>query len=223
MMMHVLLIEDADTAQADSLLTSLQEQGCEVHLAHTPQTAYEITQTEWPNFIVFNSLHSTYNLDSYQQAIDPVDLNVPYVILTDKNFSTNLMNPETTLTLITVGKPQQLAQGIKKATLQQKNRFLRLPGLILDGEKHQLLRNGQIFSLTPKEFKLLHLLASHYDQIVSRKTIMHEVWETDYLGDTRTLDVHVRWLREKIEENPSRPQRIVTIRGVGYRFVLTPD
>jgi DNA-binding winged helix-turn-helix (wHTH) protein len=221
MIMHVLLIENAGIAPDDSLQPGLQEQGYEVHLSDTPQTALEIMQTLWPNFIVFNALYSAYNLDSYQQVLDPIDLNLPYVIVADKNFSASMMNPETTL--ITVGKPQQLAQGIKKVTLPQKNRFLRLPGLILDGEKHQLLRNGQTYSLTPKEFKLLHLLASHQDQVVYRKTIMHEVWETDYLGDTRTLDVHIRWLREKIEDNPSRPRRIVTMRGMGYRFISIPD
>ena len=86
-----------------------------------------------------------------------------------------------------------------------------------------MLRQGQIYSLTPKEFKLLNLLVSSPDQIFSRKVIMQEVWETDYLGDTRTLDVHIRWIREKIEDNPSRPQRVITIRGVGYRFILNPE
>jgi two-component system phosphate regulon response regulator PhoB len=69
----------------------------------------------------------------------------------------------------------------------------------------------------------LYLLTSHPNQVLSRKTIMQEVWETDYLGDTRTLDVHIRWLREKIEDNPSRPQRLITIRGTGYRFILDPE
>jgi DNA-binding response OmpR family regulator len=55
-------------------------------------------------------------------------------------------------------------------------------------------------------------------EVLSRGTIMKEVWETDYLGDTRTLDVHIRWVREKLEDNPSRPQYIITVRGVGYRF-----
>jgi two-component system phosphate regulon response regulator PhoB len=86
-----------------------------------------------------------------------------------------------------------------------------------------VLHAGQAYSLTPKEFKLLYLLISNSDQILSRKTIMQEVWETDYLGDTRTLDVHIRWIREKIEKNPSRPQRLITIRGVGYRFVVNPE
>ena len=58
----------------------------------------------------------------------------------------------------------------------------------------------------------------HAGEIVSRKTLMHEIWDTDYLGDTRTLDVHMRWLREKIEDDPNHPKLLVTVRGEGYRL-----
>jgi DNA-binding response OmpR family regulator len=105
----------------------------------------------------------------------------------------------------------------------QKNRFIRLPNLILDCQRYQVLRNGQAYLLTPKEFKLLRLLIDNHDQVLSRKEIMQQVWETDYMGDTRTLDVHIRWLREKIEEEASHPRRLITIRGVGYRFVMNPE
>jgi DNA-binding response OmpR family regulator len=62
----------------------------------------------------------------------------------------------------------------------------------------------------------------HAGEVLNRGTIMKEVWETDYLGDTRTLDVHIRWLREKLEDDPSHPQYIVTVRGIGYRFSPEP-
>jgi len=72
--------------------------------------------------------------------------------------------------------------------------------------------------LPPKQCALLHLLLSNGDEIVTRQTIMRSVWETDYLEDTRTLDVHVRWLREKIEPDPSRPVHLLTVRGQGFRL-----
>lgn len=72
--------------------------------------------------------------------------------------------------------------------------------------------------LPPKQCALLHLLLTNGDAIVSRETIMRSVWETDYLKDTRTLDVHVRWLREKIEPDPSRPVHLLTVRGQGFRL-----
>ena len=91
---------------------------------------------------------------------------------------------------------------------------------MVDCEQLNVLCDSQTHSLTPKEFKLLHLLITHPNQVMSRKKIMQDVWDTDYMGDTRTLDVHIRWIREKIEVNPSRPQHLITIRGLGYRFMV---
>ena len=106
---------------------------------------------------------------------------------------------------------------------EQKDRFIRLPNLIIDCHYRRVLHKQQRHILTPKEFKLLHLLIDNHREVLSRKAIMQSVWETDYMGDTRTLDVHIRWLREKIEENPSRPKHLVTIRKMGYRFIMVPD
>ncbi len=218
--MHVLLIENSSLDQSESLLANLTEQGYEVSMSATPEAALETTKTLWPNLIVFNSANTLFNLASFQRTLNQTNLNVPYVVVGDKNLAAD---SDLETIVVAPGKPQQLNQGLKKAASNQKNRFVRAPGLTLDCYKHQMLRQGKIYNLTPKEFKLLYLLIGHQDQILSRRTIMQEVWETDYLGDTRTLDVHIRWLREKIEENPSRPQRLITIRGTGYRFVLNPE
>jgi two-component system phosphate regulon response regulator PhoB len=111
----------------------------------------------------------------------------------------------------------------KKPDHTQDNRFIQLPNLTVDCEKQQILREEVQFNLTPKEFQLLYLLIENANQVTSRKEIMLHVWDTEYLGDTRTLDVHVRWLREKIEKNPSRPRHLITVRGIGYQFISHPD
>lgn len=72
--------------------------------------------------------------------------------------------------------------------------------------------------IKPKEYDLLLYFSRHKGQVLSRELILEEVWGWDYFGDSRTVDVHVRWLREKIEEDPSQPLRIITIRRAGYRF-----
>lgn len=77
--------------------------------------------------------------------------------------------------------------------------------------------NGQ-YTMTPKQCVLLKLLMTKHGEVVERSKIMETVWETNYLEDTRTLDVHIRWLRERIEPNPSKPIYLKTVRGVGYRF-----
>lgn len=77
---------------------------------------------------------------------------------------------------------------------------------------------GQPLHLKPKEYQLLLFLAEHRGQMLSREFVLERVWGWDYIGDSRTVDVHVRWLRQKIEADPAKPERIVTVRGGGYRF-----
>jgi len=90
--------------------------------------------------------------------------------------------------------------------------------LRLDLDARQATRAGRPLSLRYKEFELLALLMSRAGDVVTRAELFDKVWGTDWLGDTRTLDVHVRWLREKIEEDPSHPVTLLTVRGVGYRL-----
>ena len=218
--MRVLLIEKDDLGQSKSLLSSLEEQKFEVVVADTPKAAAEKTQTLWPNLIVFNPVKSRSKLSNFQKAINKLNLNIPFVVVGDEDHSTTA---NTDTIFVASGDPQQLTVELKKAVAKQKDRFIRLPDLIVDCQRRQLLRNKKCYHLTPKGFKLLHLLIDHQNRDLSRKVIMKNVWETDYMGDTRTLDVHIRWLREKIEDNPSRPRRLITIRGVGYRFITHPD
>jgi DNA-binding response OmpR family regulator len=77
------------------------------------------------------------------------------------------------------------------------------------------------YHMTPKTTALLHFLMTHPDQVLSRSELMQHVWDTDFLEDTRTLDVHIRWLRERIEDDPSDPRLLTTVRGHGYRLRLT--
>ena len=92
-------------------------------------------------------------------------------------------------------------------------------GLIrIDSQQRLAWKSGEELRLRHREFDLLVLLVSKADTVVSRAEIFDRVWGTAWLGDTRTLDVHIRWLREKIEENPSKPRYLQTIRGIGYRY-----
>lgn len=114
--------------------------------------------------------------------------------------------------------PRKLMQRVRTALENKPPREIKVANLTLDTERRRLTRGSKTHSLTPKEFELLKLFMEHRDQIVTRKVLMKEVWNTEYLGDTRTLDVHIRWLREKIEEDPSEPKHLVTLRGEGYRL-----
>ncbi len=90
--------------------------------------------------------------------------------------------------------------------------------LQIDVERHAVSLSGAPIDLTPKEFDLLVFVMKNKNRVMSRDYLLEKVWGYDFAGDTRTVDVHIRWLRQKIEKDPANPQRLITVRGVGYKF-----
>jgi len=106
--------------------------------------------------------------------------------------------------------------GKKNADLAQEK--LSFENLVINQTRREVILNEDPLQLKPKEYELLLFLAEHKGQMLSREFILERVWGWDYIGDSRTVDVHVRWLRQKIEADPAKPERIITVRGGGYRF-----
>jgi two-component system OmpR family response regulator len=96
---------------------------------------------------------------------------------------------------------------------------VELAGLHLDLRGRQATKGGRDLALKPKEFDLVTFLARHPRQVFSREQLLDEVWGFEFAGTSRTVDVHVRWLRQKIEDDPGRPAHLLTVRGSGYKFV----
>lgn len=88
----------------------------------------------------------------------------------------------------------------------------------LDPDEHKVSIRGEMHKLPLKEFELLHILLANAGRVLSRDVLIDRVWGSDYVGDTKTLDVHIKRLRAKVEDNPAQPSRIVTIRGLGYKY-----
>ena len=112
-----------------------------------------------------------------------------------------------------------------KAVLRRTNSFSQIEedqydsqNLKVDFERHEVLVNGEKVDLTLKEFELLQILIKNKGKILTRETLLDKIWGYEYIGETRTVDVHIRYLRKKIEEDDKNPRFIETIRGVGYRF-----
>jgi DNA-binding response OmpR family regulator len=103
-----------------------------------------------------------------------------------------------------------------------KSPDLRCGRLSMCPDQVEIRRDGELLSLAPKEFMLLATFMQHSGEVLPRSFLIREIWKTDYLGDTRMLDVHIRWLRQKIEDNASSPAYLRTVRGVGYRFEPPP-
>jgi two-component system alkaline phosphatase synthesis response regulator PhoP len=105
------------------------------------------------------------------------------------------------------------AQGVPEAGSE-----LRSGDLHIDLRRREVARNGRKLALKPKELDLLAFFVRHRGRAFTREELLDQVWGYSFAGDSRTVDVHVRWLREKIEQEPAKPSRLVTVRGVGYRF-----
>jgi two-component system OmpR family response regulator len=106
----------------------------------------------------------------------------------------------------------------KSKDIDSPHEKLTFDNLIIDLTRREVLLGGEPIQIKPKEYELLLFLAEHRRQMLSREFILERVWGWDFIGDSRTVDVHVRWLRQKIEVDSSNPVRIVTVRGGGYRF-----
>ena len=95
---------------------------------------------------------------------------------------------------------------------------IEVDGLRLDPERHEVHLRGDLLPLPLKEFELLELLMGNAGRVLTRETLIDRIWGPNYVGDTKTLDVHIKRLRAKVEEDPSKPSRITTVRGLGYKF-----
>ena len=111
-----------------------------------------------------------------------------------------------------------LREEINKSNEPAVHEILTFENLTIDVTRREVILNKKPVQLKPKEYELLLFFAEHRRQMLSREFILERVWGWDYIGDSRTVDVHVRWLRQKIEAYSSEPKRIVTVRGGGYRF-----
>lgn len=98
------------------------------------------------------------------------------------------------------------------------DKIIRVNDIVIDEDKHEVLKYGEKLDLTLKEFELLNILAKNRGKVLSRNYLLDEIWGYDYFGETRTVDVHIRHLRKKVEDDDKNPKYIETIRGVGYKL-----
>ena len=106
----------------------------------------------------------------------------------------------------------------RSSTASEPAKMLQHANLQLFPEECRVTRDGLSVNLSPKEYRLLELFMRHPRRVWSRDKLLEQIWGYDYIGDSKTVDVHIRWLREKLEDNPSEPVHLLTVRGFGYRF-----
>jgi len=229
---RILIVEDDSTLQ-ETLKYNLEREGYQVNVVGDGIQALESARDIKPDLII---------MDIMLPGMDGVEItrilrhesSVPIIMLTAKDEEIDrvlgleigaddyLTKPFSMRELVARVKAQLRRQRLVERDLNQERaseeNILQFGNLTMDLNRREVSLDDQQVSLKPKEFDLLCYLVQHQGHVLSRDRILEKVWGWDYHGESRTVDVHIRWLRKKIEEDPSNPKRILTVRGVGYRF-----
>lgn len=241
--MKILLVED-DPTILETVAYNLEKQGHEVVTAEDGRVALEKARTVEPNLILLDVMLP--HVDGFEVCrILRQEMNVPIIMLTAKSdevdrvvglemgaddyitkpFSmrellarVKAMQRRVQLIREDITNEQEEKQSQTGIIMPSSSMVLEFGNLIINTQRYEVLLDGQPIRVKPKEYELLVFLARHRGMALSRDLILERVWEWTYDGNSRTVDVHVRWLREKIEPDPTTPKRIVTVRGIGYRF-----
>jgi DNA-binding response OmpR family regulator len=234
----VLIVEDEPTL-LETLEYNLARQGYQIYSAVDGLTALEVARQERPDVIVLDVMLP--GIDGFEVCrILRREMNIPILMLTARADEVDkivglevgaddyLTKPFSMRELLARVKAllrrvrlirEELETADDSATpVEVHGNSLKFGDLTIDMTRREVLREGEPIRLKPKEYELLVCLARNKGIVLSRDLILERVWGWDYDGGTRTVDVHVRWIREKIEPDPANPGRIVTVRGVGYRF-----
>ena len=226
-MSRILLIED-ERLIAESLIRTLRGLGYEVRHAADGAAGLKLALLETPDLVILDIMLPGLSGWEVCKGIRRESV-VPILMLTALNEEVDRILGLELGADDYVTKPfstRELAARIRAmlrrvefdAAQARDKKLLAFGDLQIDLERRQVQKNGRPLSLRYKEFELLSLLASRPGEAVTRAEIFDKVWGTDWLGDMRTLEVHIRWLREKLEDDPGNPIYVQTVRSVGYRF-----
>lgn len=222
-MTTILIVEDDETV-CDTLALNLRAEGYEVHTAGDGEIGLELARTIHPDLIVLDVMLP--NLDGLTVCrLIRRESDVPIILLTARGTETDKIIGLETGADDYVVKPFSLGEflarvraALRRGATGAADKELVSNDLSLDLVSRKAFRGEEEMQLTPREFTLLATLMRNIGAVLTRDLLLAVVWGDDYVGDPRTVDVHIRWLREKIEKDPSDPERIRTVRGVGYRF-----
>ncbi len=228
----ILIVED-EISLLEALAYNLTRQGYAVEAVGDGQAAIDTARRIKPDLIVLDIMLPI--LDGFEVCrILRQEMNVPILMLTARDDEIDRvigleMGADDYLT-----KPFSMREFLARVKAQlrrirlikeefdtqasQPKELLVFGDLVIDLKRREVRLDEEALPLKPKEYDLLLFLARHRGQMLTRDLILERVWGWDFSGGSRTVDVHVRWLREKIENDPAQPARIVTVRGAGYRF-----
>jgi len=227
----VLLVEDEESF-VDALVVGLQREGFRVHVARDGIEALELFEKVDPDVILLDvMLPRMSGIDVCRQI--RTKSQVPIIMVTAKSSEIDTVVGLEVGADDYVSKPYRLRELVARMRAAIRRSaddrplaaggdvdVLEVGDVSMDVDSHEVVIRGEEVSLPLKEFELLELLLANAGRVLTRDTLISRVWGADYVGDTKTLDVHVKRLRAKVEDQPAHPRRIVTIRGLGYKYEL---
>jgi two-component system response regulator RegX3 len=226
-MTKVLVVEDEQSLR-EPLVFMLEKEGYEVIEAENGQVAIEKFESLGADIILLDLMMPKLDGNQVCKQIR-LSSNVPIIMLTAKDAEVDKVVGLEIGADDYVTKPYSTRELLArmKAVLRRKiepsveaDSVLVAGELRLDSDRHQVTLSGKPIALPLKEFELLELLMENVNRVLTRGQIIDRVWGANYFGDTKTLDVHIKRLRSKIEEDPARPKYIQTVRGLGYKFEI---
>jgi len=225
---RVLIVED-EASLADSVRYNLEREGYAVETSQDGASALDLFRSASPDLVVLDlMLPHLSGLDLCRLIREESD--VPIIMLTAKDAEADKVAGLELGADDYVTKPFSMRELISRvrANLRRsrmaaedsaRSEVLRGGPVELDAARHEVRVRGEPAVLTPKEFDLLETFLARKGRLLTRDFLIDAVWGADYYGDTKTLDVHVKRLRQKVEDDPHRPRHLVTVRGLGYKFV----
>jgi DNA-binding response OmpR family regulator len=224
-----ILVVDDEPSIVKSIQYSLEKEGYQVATAADGHAAVEVARREKPNLVILDVMLP--NQDGYEVCRQiRAEMPIPIIMLTAKGEEIDKVVGLEIGADEYVTKPFSLRELLArvKALLRLVARYqevkqaqpdrIEIGDLVIDLTRHEVTLGQKVLNLTLKEYELLKLMAMNANKVLSREFLIEQVWGYDFTGEGRTVDVHIHWLREKIEKDPNNPMRIQTVRGVGYRF-----
>lgn len=228
----ILIVED-DKTLLDVLKYNVQKEGYDVVTASDGLAAIDEARKEKPDLIILDVMLP--QLDGFEVCrILRREMSTPILMLTAKaeeidkilglelgadDYMTKPFSMRELLSRIkAIFRRQEMITAESAPAVEIGASVLKSGNLEIDLKRHQVKLEKIPVDLSLKEFELLVLLVRHKGQVFSREKLLENIWGYDYSGDTRTVDVHIRWLRKKIEVSPDEPKHLLTVRGVGYKF-----
>lgn len=215
-MATILWIENT-RANSPSFIPGLREKGYQIQTVTNGKQAIVALDRKNPDIVVINTIFMRSNGSRICSNIRSREDPPPILLIADrdKDYSSDIQADIILTMPFTIRK---LNNRILRILPGEGSNVIRCGPIRMDLERKRVRCLDKESKLTPRLILLLKTLMEHPGEVVERKQLFKDIWETDYIGDTRTLDVHISWLREAIEEDPKNPRYLKTIRGVGYRL-----